>query len=163
MDDTFLLTNISPQNANFNRGTTSNRLAPCSARLMSLGFVFGFCAGYWAGFERLLRHFTRSYDHVFVVTGPLFLPTTITAATPPVHPHAHSPAPSASASAPASASASPSSLPTDLPPPLPPLQHMQPLPSASSGPASAPIKRGERRWVTYEVLVRALVSPWQGL
>jgi len=50
MDDTFLLTNVSPQaGAGFNRH-------------------------YWARFEKFVRDLAWQYDEVFVVTGPLYLP-----------------------------------------------------------------------------------------
>ncbi|PVU98114.1 hypothetical protein BB561_000102 [Smittium simulii] len=50
MDETFLLTNISPQvGAGFNRH-------------------------YWAFFESFVRNLTKSYDDVYVITGPLYLP-----------------------------------------------------------------------------------------
>lgn len=51
MDESFLMTNISPQvGAGFNRG-------------------------YWSRLEGFVRHLAHQYDAVYVVTGPLFLPT----------------------------------------------------------------------------------------
>jgi len=49
MEDTFLLSNISPQTPAFNRG-------------------------YWRKLEKHVRDLTREYGKVKVVTGPLFLP-----------------------------------------------------------------------------------------
>ena len=51
MDDTFVLTNVSPQ------------VGP------------GFNRDYWARFERFVQEVARVCDDVYVVTGPLFLPT----------------------------------------------------------------------------------------
>ena len=48
--ETFYLSNISPQNPQFNQG-------------------------YWAKLERHVRDLTNEFDRVRVVTGPLFLPT----------------------------------------------------------------------------------------
>lgn len=50
MDQTFQLTNISPQ------------------------IGVGFNRDYWARFEMMVRDFTRSYDEVIIFTGGLFLP-----------------------------------------------------------------------------------------
>lgn len=51
MDDTFVLTNVSPQvGAGFNRD-------------------------YWARFEKFVQDLVNSHNAVWVVTGPLFLPT----------------------------------------------------------------------------------------
>jgi endonuclease G len=47
--ETELVSNISPQNPAFNRG-------------------------YWAAFEKFVRSLRHSFDEVFVVTGPLYLP-----------------------------------------------------------------------------------------
>jgi len=49
MDETFLLSNICPQNPQFNRG-------------------------YWAKLEKFVRNLTKTSTVVHVVTGPLFLP-----------------------------------------------------------------------------------------
>lgn len=49
MNETFLMTNMSPQLPRFNRI-------------------------YWAHFERFVRNLTNHFDEVFVVTGPLYLP-----------------------------------------------------------------------------------------
>ncbi len=49
MEDTFLLSNVSPQNPHFNRG-------------------------YWAKLEKYVRELVDRYGKVTVVTGPLFLP-----------------------------------------------------------------------------------------
>jgi len=49
MKDTFLLSNMSPQNPQLNRG-------------------------YWAKLEKHVRELTNKYDIVRVITGPLFLP-----------------------------------------------------------------------------------------
>jgi endonuclease G, mitochondrial len=49
MSDTFLLSNICPQNPQFNRG-------------------------YWAKLERFVRNLTKTSTIVHIVTGPLFLP-----------------------------------------------------------------------------------------
>lgn len=51
MDESFLMTNVSPQ------------------------VGVGFNRGYWARLEGFVRHLTRHFDDVYVVTGPLFLPT----------------------------------------------------------------------------------------
>ncbi|KAJ1332235.1 hypothetical protein BSLG_008895 [Batrachochytrium salamandrivorans] len=51
VDETFMLSNISPQAAK------------------------GFNRGYWAYFENFVRSLTDTFDNVFVTTGPLFLPT----------------------------------------------------------------------------------------
>ena len=53
LDETFLLTNISPQ------------------------IAIGFNRGYWAHFESFVRSLTNTFDHVQVITGPLFLPNHI--------------------------------------------------------------------------------------
>jgi DNA/RNA endonuclease G (NUC1) len=50
IDSSFILSNISPQHPALNRE-------------------------YWSGLERFARHTTRFFDEVFVLTGPLFLPT----------------------------------------------------------------------------------------
>jgi endonuclease G len=50
MDSTFLLTNMCPQVGD------------------------GFNRDYWARFEHFARELTRSYDGVFVFTGPLYMP-----------------------------------------------------------------------------------------
>lgn len=50
MDETFYLTNMSPQVGE------------------------GFNRDYWAHFERFARNLTRSYDSIRIVTGPLYLP-----------------------------------------------------------------------------------------
>ncbi|OMH83244.1 Mitochondrial nuclease [Zancudomyces culisetae] len=50
MEETFYLTNISPQVGD------------------------GFNRHYWAFFESFVRDLTKSYDDVYVVTGPLYLP-----------------------------------------------------------------------------------------
>ncbi|TYZ60452.1 hypothetical protein PybrP1_009403 [[Pythium] brassicae (nom. inval.)] len=51
MNESFLMTNISPQvGAGFNRG-------------------------YWSRFEGFVRHVAGQFDGLYVVTGPLFLPT----------------------------------------------------------------------------------------
>jgi endonuclease G len=53
MDDTFVLTNVSPQvGAGFNRD-------------------------YWSRFEKFIQDLATSHSDVWVVTGPLFLPTPI--------------------------------------------------------------------------------------
>lgn len=49
MEESFFLTNASPQNRSFNRG-------------------------YWRTFEEYTRDLTEIYDTVTVITGPLFLP-----------------------------------------------------------------------------------------
>ena len=49
MDETFLMTNISPQIPAFNRGI-------------------------WASFEKYVRSLCNEFDEVFVMTGPLYLP-----------------------------------------------------------------------------------------
>lgn len=50
MDESFLMTNISPQvGAGFNRA-------------------------YWSRFEGFVRHIANLYNGAFVVTGPLYLP-----------------------------------------------------------------------------------------
>ncbi|KAI8852855.1 hypothetical protein BC829DRAFT_360393 [Chytridium lagenaria] len=49
VNETFLMTNISPQVANFNRGL-------------------------WASFERFARNLVNVMDSVYVITGPLYLP-----------------------------------------------------------------------------------------
>ncbi|KAJ3216784.1 nuclease [Dinochytrium kinnereticum] len=49
VNETFLMTNISPQVANFNRGL-------------------------WASFERFARGLVNVMDDVYVITGPLYLP-----------------------------------------------------------------------------------------
>jgi endonuclease G, mitochondrial len=49
MDDSFFLTNISPQNPNFNRG-------------------------YWAALERHVRDLTKEHGSIHVFTGGLYLP-----------------------------------------------------------------------------------------
>jgi endonuclease G len=55
MEDTFTLSNVSPQvGAGFNRD-------------------------YWARLEKYVKDLTRRYEEVFVVTGPLFLPAAATA------------------------------------------------------------------------------------
>ncbi|KAL5040514.1 hypothetical protein BDV3_003016 [Batrachochytrium dendrobatidis] len=51
IDETFILSNISPQVAK------------------------GFNRGYWAQVERFVRSLTKTFDQVVVTTGPLFLPT----------------------------------------------------------------------------------------
>ena len=51
MNDTFYLTNICPQCPQFNRG-------------------------YWLKLEKYVRDLTKVYDHVDVITGPLYLPYT---------------------------------------------------------------------------------------
>eukprot|EP00842_Homolaphlyctis_polyrhiza_P006543 jgi/Hompol1/6890/HPOL_002507-RA len=51
VDETFILSNISPQ------------------------IAVGFNRGYWAGLERFVRGLTKNFDDVYVVTGPLFLPS----------------------------------------------------------------------------------------
>ncbi|KAL2912600.1 nuclease [Polyrhizophydium stewartii] len=50
VDETFMLSNISPQVAK------------------------GFNRGYWAHFENFVRSLTKQFDDVYVITGPLFLP-----------------------------------------------------------------------------------------
>lgn len=50
MNESFLMTNISPQ------------------------VGVGFNRSYWSRFEGFVRHLTSQYDGVYVVTGPLFLP-----------------------------------------------------------------------------------------
>lgn len=51
MNESFLMTNISPQvGAGFNRG-------------------------YWSRLEGFVRHVAGQFDGLYVVTGPLFLPT----------------------------------------------------------------------------------------
>lgn len=50
MNESFLMTNISPQ------------------------VGVGFNRGYWARVEGFVRHLAGQYDSVYVVTGPLFLP-----------------------------------------------------------------------------------------
>ncbi|KAE8889120.1 hypothetical protein PF005_g12923 [Phytophthora fragariae] len=51
MDESFLMTNMSPQvGAGFNRG-------------------------YWARLEGFMRHLADQYDAIYVITGPLFLPS----------------------------------------------------------------------------------------
>ena len=50
MEDSFLMTNVSPQ------------VGP------------GFNRDYWARFEGFVRHLAKVYDEVHVITGPLFLP-----------------------------------------------------------------------------------------
>lgn len=47
--ETFLLSNCSPQNINFNRG-------------------------YWAALEKKIRSLTKSYSDLYILTGPLFVP-----------------------------------------------------------------------------------------
>jgi endonuclease G len=49
LDETFLLTNMAPQDPGFNRG-------------------------YWAHVENFVRSLTRHFDNVYVITGPLYLP-----------------------------------------------------------------------------------------
>ena len=50
MDESFLMTNMSPQvGAGFNRG-------------------------YWARLEGFMRYLAGQYDAIYVITGPLFLP-----------------------------------------------------------------------------------------
>lgn len=49
MEETFYLTNICPQCSQFNRE-------------------------YWSKLEKHVRDFTKEYQHVYVVTGPLYLP-----------------------------------------------------------------------------------------
>lgn len=55
MDESFLMTNISPQ------------------------VGVGFNRGYWSRLEGFVRHLAHQYDAVYVITGPLFLPTVGTA------------------------------------------------------------------------------------
>jgi endonuclease G len=50
MNQTFYLSNMSPQDPSFNRG-------------------------YWALFEKFVRSLRNHFDDVYIVTGPLFLPT----------------------------------------------------------------------------------------
>ncbi len=50
MDDTFYMTNMCPQCPQFNRG-------------------------YWAKLEKHVRDLTKDYANVYVVTGPLYLPS----------------------------------------------------------------------------------------
>ncbi|KDO29202.1 hypothetical protein SPRG_05437 [Saprolegnia parasitica CBS 223.65] len=50
VNESFLMTNISPQVGKFNRG-------------------------YWSRVEGFVRHLANQYDGVYVITGPLFLPT----------------------------------------------------------------------------------------
>jgi len=50
MDDTFYMTNMCPQCPKLNRG-------------------------YWARFEKHVRDLTKDYKNVYVVSGPLYLPT----------------------------------------------------------------------------------------
>lgn len=50
MNESFLMTNISPQ------------------------VGVGFNRGYWARVEGFVRHLAGQHDSVYVVTGPLFLP-----------------------------------------------------------------------------------------
>ena len=49
LDETFILTNVSPQDAGLNRG-------------------------YWSYFESFVRSLTKHFEDVYVVTGPAFLP-----------------------------------------------------------------------------------------
>ncbi|CAH0481413.1 unnamed protein product [Peronospora belbahrii] len=49
MDESFLMTNMSPQVGGFNRG-------------------------YWSRLEGFMRHLAGQYDAIYVITGPLFLP-----------------------------------------------------------------------------------------
>jgi len=49
MNATFLLSNIVPQDENNN-------------------------SGYWNRLEMFCRHLSAKYDHVYVISGPLFLP-----------------------------------------------------------------------------------------
>ncbi|KAJ3028927.1 UNVERIFIED_CONTAM: nuclease [Siphonaria sp. JEL0065] len=49
IDETFFMTNMSPQTPAFNRGV-------------------------WASFERYVRGLVKSFDEVYVVTGPMYLP-----------------------------------------------------------------------------------------
>jgi endonuclease G len=51
MEDTFYLTNMCPQCPELNRG-------------------------YWSKLERHIRSLTKNYAHVYVITGPLYLPYT---------------------------------------------------------------------------------------
>ncbi|EGZ27865.1 hypothetical protein PHYSODRAFT_477390 [Phytophthora sojae] len=50
MDESFLMTNMSPQ------------------------VGVGFNRGYWARLEGFMRHLAGKYDAIYVITGPLFLP-----------------------------------------------------------------------------------------
>ncbi|KAF4318282.1 hypothetical protein BBO99_00005582 [Phytophthora kernoviae] len=50
MDESFLMTNMSPQ------------------------VGVGFNRGYWARLEGFMRHLAGQYDSIYVITGPLFLP-----------------------------------------------------------------------------------------
>lgn len=57
LEETFTLSNVSPQvGAGFNRD-------------------------YWARLEKFVKDLTKRYDDVYIVTGPLFLPTRTTAAS----------------------------------------------------------------------------------
>ncbi|KAF9436951.1 nuclease [Entomortierella beljakovae] len=51
LDDTYVLSNIAPQ------------------------VGIGFSRDYWAFFEVFVRGLTREFDHVYVITGPLYIPT----------------------------------------------------------------------------------------
>lgn len=51
MNESFLMTNISPQ------------------------VGVGFNRGYWSRLEGFVRHLAGQFDGLYVVTGPLFLPT----------------------------------------------------------------------------------------
>jgi hypothetical protein len=53
MDESFLMTNMSPQ------------------------VGVGFNRGYWARLEGFMRHLAGQYDAIYVVTGPLFLPKVV--------------------------------------------------------------------------------------
>ena len=50
MDESFLMTNMSPQ------------------------VGVGFNRGYWARLEGFMRYLAGQYDAIYVITGPLFLP-----------------------------------------------------------------------------------------
>ncbi len=47
-------------------GYTVTNVSPQIAR--------GFNRGYWAHFEKFVRHLTTEFEDVYVYTGPLFLP-----------------------------------------------------------------------------------------
>eukprot|EP00242_Pyramimonas_sp_CCMP2087_P005292 CAMPEP_0198203348 /NCGR_PEP_ID=MMETSP1445-20131203/6615_1 /TAXON_ID=36898 /ORGANISM="Pyramimonas sp., Strain CCMP2087" /LENGTH=365 /DNA_ID=CAMNT_0043874695 /DNA_START=122 /DNA_END=1219 /DNA_ORIENTATION=+ len=62
LDETFSLSNISPQVGK------------------------GFNRSYWARFERFVRDLTKEYSDIYVVTGPLYLPTRTESGWTLVHP-----------------------------------------------------------------------------
>lgn len=84
MDDTFSLTNMSPQVGCLAAGCSGGAgpwlCQPAKPPPHSLSLFphcqvgAGFNRDYWARFERFIQDVTRKCDNVWVVTGPLYLP-----------------------------------------------------------------------------------------